>query len=396
MSEGASAEVHERIERSVDSIADEITEVSLYLHGHPELSMQEVESAALLADALDRHGWDVRRGVGGLPTAFLGSSGAGSPTVALLCEYDALPGVGHGCGHNLIAAGGLAAALALRAGAPELPGRVLCIGTPGEEQGGGKIELLRAGVFDEVDAALMFHPSSTTVGYRHATACCPIFFEFHGVSAHAAGSPTQARSALAAVIQLFVGVDSLRQFIPETSRIHGIISHGGQIANVIPDYTRAEFRVRALTTESVEELVERVLAVAEAAAQATGTTVTVTREATYSERKNNHLLAGRVVGHLARLGVEAQEPVLRGGTGSSDIGNVSLVLPAIHPYLKVAPDGTPGHSLQMADAAGSAEAQDVMLKMAKALACAAADILADGDLMRRVRAEFELSEPDLP
>jgi len=314
----------------------------------------------------------------------------------LLCEYDALPGVGHGCGHNLIAAGGLAAALALRAGAPELPGRVLCIGTPGEEQGGGKIELLRAGVFDEVDAALMFHPSSTTVGYRHATACCPIFFEFHGVSAHAAGSPTQARSALAAVIQLFVGVDSLRQFIPETSRIHGIISHGGQIANVIPDYTRAEFRVRALTTESVEELVERVLAVAEAAAQATGTTVTVTREATYSERKNNHLLAGRVVGHLARLGVEAQEPVLRGGTGSSDIGNVSLVLPAIHPYLKVAPDGTPGHSLQMADAAGSAEAQDVMLKMAKALACAAADILADGDLMRRVRAEFELSEPDLP
>jgi amidohydrolase len=343
-----------------------------------------------------RADFDVEEGIGGLPTAFRGTAGSGSPSIAFLCEYDALPGIGHGCGHNLIAAGGLGAALALRRAAPELPGTVACIGTPGEEGPGGKVLLLEAGVFDDVDAALMFHPGDRTMPIRHATANHRLVLEFDGVAAHAAGSPQDGRSALAAMIQFFVGVDSLRQFVPETSRIHGIITHGGEAANVVPAYTRAEFMVRALTTDVAAALTERVEAVATAAATATGTTVRISRGVHFTERKNNHVIAGLVAGHLRRQGVTVEQPVLRGGTGSSDIGNVSLVLPAIHPYLQVMDAGTPSHSLAMTEAVAQPRAQQAMLRMATALACAGADLLADPELFDAVRAEFATRGPDLP
>jgi metal-dependent amidase/aminoacylase/carboxypeptidase family protein len=255
--------------------------------------------------------------------------------------------------------------------------------------------LLEAGAFEGVDAALMFHPGDTTMPIRHATATRRLVLEFDGVAAHSAASAQDGRSALAAMIQFFVGVDSLRQFVPETSRLHGIITHGGEAPNVVPAYTRAEFMVRALTGDVVADLTERVEAVA-AAAAATGTTVRISRGVGYTERKNNHVIAGLVAGHLRRQGVAVKQPVLRGGAGSSDIGNVSLVLPAIHPYLQVMDAGTPTHSLAMTEAVAQPRAQQAMLRMATALACAGADLLADPELFDAVRAEFATRGPDLP
>ena len=392
---GAGAAIHERIAEEIGRLTETLSELSLDLHAHPELALQEKYAASRLTGLL-REDFAVEEGVGGLSTAFRATAGAGSPVVAFLCEYDALPGIGHGCGHNLIAAGGAGAALALRRAAPQLPGTVSCIGTPGEEGAGGKVLLLDAGVFDDVDAALMFHPGDTTMPIRHATATRRLEVEFHGVAAHAAASAHDGRSALAAMIQFFVGVDALRQFVPETSRMHGIITHGGEAPNVVPAYTRAEFMVRALTGDVVADLAERVEAVADAAARATGTTVTITRGVAYAERKNNHVIAGLVAGHLRRQGVAVEQPVLRGGTGSSDIGNVSLVLPAIHPYLQVMDRGTPTHSLAMTEAVARPRAQEAMLRMATALACAGADLLADPEIFAAARAEFATRGPDLP
>jgi metal-dependent amidase/aminoacylase/carboxypeptidase family protein len=216
------------------------------------------------------------------------------------------------------------------------------------------------------------------------------------VATHAAGSPTAGRSALAAVIQLFVSIDSLRQFIPEPARIHGIITDGGQAVNIVPERASAALMVRALTRDGVEDLLARLHSCIQAAALATGTTVDTTVGEVYAERKNNHTIATRVASHLARLGEPMQEPVLRGGTGSSDIGNVSLVLPAIHPYLQIAPEGTPGHSHAMAEAAAGPQAQQRMLHMAEALAATGADLLTDDQLRKAVREEFDTSGPDFP
>ncbi|WP_326825693.1 amidohydrolase [Streptosporangium sp. NBC_01756] len=392
---GASAEIHERIAEEIGRLSDDLIGLSLDLHAHPETAMNEKYAAGRLTEMLHRD-FTVEEGLGGLPTAFRGTAGSGAPVLAFLCEYDALPGIGHGCGHNLIAAGGIGAAIALRRAAPELPGTVSCIGTPGEEGAGGKVLLLEAGAFDGVDAALMFHPGDTTMPIRHATATRQLVLEFHGVAAHAAASAQDGRSALAAVIQFFTGVDALRQFVPESSRLHGIITHGGEAPNVVPAYTRAEFMVRALTGDVVDDLVGRVEAIAAAAAAATGTTVQISRGLGYSERKNNHVIAGLVAGHLRRQGVRVEQPVLRGGTGSSDIGNVSLVLPTVHPYLQVMDSGTPTHSLAMTEAVARPRAQQAMLRMATALACAGADLLADPELFDAVRAEFATRGPDLP
>ncbi|HET6504271.1 MAG TPA: amidohydrolase [Amycolatopsis sp.] len=389
--------VHQRLRDAMAELAPVLTELSADLHAHPELALAEFHAADRLTGLLEKDGFAVERGVAGLPTAFVAGVGQGAPVVAFLCEYDALAGVGHGCGHNLIAAGGVGAALALhRALGEDFTGTVRCIGTPGEEGAGGKITELEAGVFADVDAALMFHPGDRSLPWRHATAAAHLDVTFHGVAAHAAAAPASGRSALSAIVQLFVSIDSLRQFIPETARIHGIITDGGQAVNIVPERTSAALMVRALTQQGVEDLLARVRACADAAAAATGTTSEITIGKVYAERKNNHTIATRVASHLARLGESMREPVLRGGTGSSDIGNVSLVLPAIHPYLQIAPEGTPAHSHAMAEAAAGPQAQQRMLHMAEALAATGADLLTDPALFDTVREEFATAGPDFP
>jgi amidohydrolase len=389
--------VHAAIDKEIAGLAAQLTELSLDLHAHPELAMREHRSAGLLKDWLAGEGFAVQAPVADLDTAFVAEAGSGGPVIAYLLEYDALPEVGHGCGHNLIAAGGLGAAAALRRAFPELPGTLRVIGTPGEEGKGGKVIELDAGVFDDVDAALMFHPGSTTMMIRHATASQPMTVKFHGKSAHAAGSPTEGRSALAAMIQLFTAIDSMRQFLPDLSRVHGVITEGGKAANVIPAYAEGEFQVRAITTEQAMEHVDRVIACAEAAAKATGTTVEIEKHPFYAERKNNRVMAERVGGYLEAQGVAVAEPVLRGGVGSSDIGNVSLKLPAIHPYLGITGGrNVPGHSLEMAAAAAAPDAQDAMLKMGAALAKTGADLFLEPGMLDAAKKEFAERGPDLP
>lgn len=385
------------VSAAMAELAPTLSELSLDIHAHPELALDEYFAADRLAALLQDEGFDVERGVADLPTSFVATAGSGAPVVAFLCEYDALPGVGHGCGHNLIAAGGVGAAVAARRALGEqFTGTIRCIGTPGEEGAGGKIIELDAGVFDDVDAALMFHPGDRTIPWRHATAAVHIDVDFHGVAAHAAGSPTAGRSALAAVIALFNSVDAMRQFIPESARIHGIITDGGQAVNIIPEHASAALMVRDLTQDGVADLLRRVTECAHAAAAATGTTVEIKTGRIYAERKNNHVIATRVAAHLLDLGEPVEEPVLRGGTGSSDIGNVSLVLPAIHPYLGVAERGTPGHSHAMTAAAASPQAQQQMLHMAEAMARTGVELLTEDGLLDAARAEFATSTADFP
>lgn len=389
-------EAHRAIKEKMEEIGPDIRELTEDLFRNPETSLQEQRAADGITRYLAAHGFDIRRPLGGMDTAFQGQQGNGGPIIAYLVEYDALPEIGHACGHPLIAGGGVAAGVALASLGPELPGTVRVIGTPGEEKDGGKIRLLEAGVFHDVDAALMFHPGDRNIMWRHATAVVELTVTFHGVAAHAARSPQQGRNALTAMINFFGMVDGIRPEMAESSRVHGIIRHGGSAANVIPDFTQAEMLARAVTSADTLDLLGRIRACAEAAALATGCTVEFAEGPLYQERKNNHTLATRVGEYLQRQGRTLEAPVLKGGTGSSDIGNVSLVLPAIHPYLQVAPRGTAGHSIAMRDASASSEAFDAMMDMAQALALAGADLMWQSGFLDAVRDEFATSGPDIP
>jgi len=374
-----------------------LRDVALDLHAHPELALQEHHAAEVLGAALEGDGFALERGVAGMPTAFVGRSGSGrgGPRVAVLMEYDALPGVGHACGHNLIAAGGLGAALAARQALGDVPGELMAVGSPAEEAVGGKIIELEAGVFDGVDAALMFHPGTHNWPIRHATACMDVTMRFYGKAAHAAGAQAGI-NALNPVIHTFVGIDGLRQHMPETARIHGIVTNGGQAPNIVPEYAEASFIVRALTMEACEQLWQRVRAIAEAAAAMSGARVEFDCGRIYAERKNNRLLADLYAQHLRATGERVEAATLKGGTGSSDIGNISLRLPTIHPYAAVAEPGVAGHSREMTRAAASERGLTAMLHVAQALAHTAVDLFLDPGLVTQAWEVFRTTGPDLP
>lgn len=371
-----------------------LEQLSLDLHGTPETRFEEHYAVEQLAGRLSAAGFEVDKDVAGLPTAFTAvhRGAADGPTVAVLLEYDALPGLGHGCGHNLIAAGGLTAALAAAAVRPEHPGTLKVIGTPGEEGGGGKILMLERGVFHAVDAAVMFHPSDRSLRARHALAASHLRMTFHGVAAHAAKAPWDGRSAAAAAQLFLTAVDSLRQFVPPTARVHGIIAHGGAAPNVVPDRTEVDIFVREATSAALDALLPRVLAAAEGAALATGTTVEHTETAPrYAERNNNMVMADRLADHADGLGLHLEPPSPANPAGSSDIGNLSVELPVIHPYVQICSRGTPGHSVQMREAARGARAHDAVQTIATALAALVLDLLGDPDLLSAAREEFQAS-----
>lgn len=385
-----------RIQQHAVALRDDFVALSQAIHDHPELAFQEYFASAQLKDWLKRAGFALTSPIAGMETAFVASAGSGAPHIAYLLEYDALPEIGHACGHNLIGAGGALAATLLQHAMPDHPGTVSVIGTPGEEGGGGKIIELEAGVFQGVDAALMFHPGDRTLPWRHSISSAHLRVSFHGKAAHAAKDPQSGRNALAAMIQFFVAVDGLRQHIPEKARIHGIIRHGGAASNVVPDYTEAEMLARDVTRDRALALVDRVTACAQGAALATGTTTSVEQTSpAYAERKNNKLIADRVANYLDQLGVQVEAPSFANPAGSSDLGNVSLELPAIHPYLQIADRGTPSHSIAFRDAAATTRAHDAAWKMAIALAQTGADLLTNPELLREARHEFDTHGADI-
>ncbi|MBI4638018.1 MAG: M20 family metallopeptidase [Candidatus Rokubacteria bacterium] len=378
------------IAQAVDRLADDLEGLSHRIHDNPELGYQETKAAAWLTEFLGSRGFKVERGIAGVETAFRATleTGAG-PTIAIMCEYDALPGIGHACGHNVIAAAGAGAGAALAAVRDRLPnGRIQVIGTPAEEGGGGKVRLLRGGAFQGVDAAMMIHGWDQWVLHQDLLGIVRVGLEFKGKAAHAAADPWEGVNALDAVIQTFNNVSMLRQQVRPDARIHGIITHGGAAPNIIPEFAAATFYVRAARLDYLGDLRTRVVACAEGAAAATGCTLTVTDHDTpYDPMKRNDTLLDVFRSNMARLGV-AESPEVKDRLGSSDVGNVSQVLPTIQPYIRIAPDATPIHSRAFEAAAVGALARDGLLKAAKTMAMTTLDLLAEPGLVRKAQEEF--------
>ena len=382
--------VKDTIVHAVDRLADELEALSRKIHGHPELAYQEEKACAWLAEFLASKGFKVERGVAGVDTAFRATieTGAG-PTIAILCEYDALPGIGHACGHNVIATSGAGAGAALAATKEHLPhGRIQVIGTPAEEGGGGKIKLIKAGVFKDVDCAMMIHGFDRTLLHQDLLGIVRGHFEFTGKAAHASVDPWAGVNALDACIQTFNAVSMLRQQMRPECRIHGIITHGGSAANIIPEYAAATFYVRAPQLHTMWDLYRRVVACAEGAAQATGAGVTVTQpEEVYEPLKRNQALLDLFAANMKTAGLVEGQP-LPDRLGSSDIGNVSQVIPAIQPMIAIAPEGTAIHSRAFAEAAVMPLARAGLVAAAKAMALTTLDLLTDPARVEAAKQEF--------
>lgn len=380
--------IHDDIRHAIDSFKDQAVGLGRQVHAHPELKFQERFAAGLLSNALAGLGLEVERGVGGLETAFRAAAGKPGPTVAILAEYDALPN-GHSCGHNLICTAALSAFAGLAAQRERLPGRVVILGTPAEEGGGGKIILMEKGALAGVDAAMMAHPMDGEFATLPALATCHLKITFIGHAAHAAAAPWAGASALSAVIQTFQSVDAARLHFRDGSRIHGIITNGGQAVNIIPEKTECEFLCRAYTTKYTREIADRVLRCAEAAAATTGTTFTHEVIGGYRNMINNMAMAHRYARHSEALGTQAPDAPPDMPTGSSDMGDVSHTVPAIHPVFRIADPGAGNcHEDRFEKCTDSPRAYDAMIRVAKAMALTVYDLLADPSLLEAARREF--------
>ncbi len=375
----------------VDELGAELSALSRRIHAHPELCFEERQASAWLGECLEQKlGARVERGVGGLPTAFRARVGRGSPKIAILAEYDALPEIGHACGHNLIAGSAVGAFLALAQQASHFEGSVEIIGTPAEEGGGGKIKLLEAGVFQGVDAAMMFHPFDRDILVHPALCSMRIAMSYAGVPAHAAAAPFAGKSALTACMETFRLIDSQRVHFRDGVRVHGIITNGGQAVNVIVEHAASEFTLRATTSAELERVKEIVLRCARGAALAGDVSVSFEEKRGYREMQNNLAMARRFGAALEALGRNARETDARVGAGSTDMGDLSLHLPSIHPYLAICDEGESlCHEHRFADCAQSDRGMSTMLVAAKALARTALDLFEDPKLLAEVRREFE-------
>ena len=386
-------DVKTRVAEAVDRLADDLERLSHRIHANPELAFNEEKAAGWLTEFLEQQGAQIERGVGGLPTAFRATiPGRGSgPTIAIMAEYDALPNIGHACGHNVIATSGAGAGAALAAGLETLPfaGRILVIGTPAEEGGAGKVKLLQAGVFAGVDAAMMIHGRCGTQVWRPTLGIVKVKCEFLGKAAHASSWPWHGVNALNAMIQLFVSLDQMRQQIRPEARVHGVITKGGEQANIIPEHTAAEFYLRAPTKEYCRELLRRFEGCADGAAVATGCTAKVTADPIiHDPLKPNFAMSALFERNLERIDFPVDPDDGQAGFGSTDCGNVSQALPTIHPYIRISPDGVPGHSREFAEWAKSPMARTGLVAAAKALAMTALDLLARPDELRKAKDEF--------
>ena len=382
--------VKEAISQAVDRLGDELEALSHQIHAHPELGYEEVKACAWLADFLDRKGFKVETGVAGVATAFRATieTGAG-PTVAILCEYDALPGIGHACGHNVIATSGAGAGAALAAAKAQLPkGRILVIGTPAEEGGGGKVKLIQGGVFKDVDCAMMIHGFDRTLLHQDLLGIVRVTFEYTGKAAHASVDPWAGVNALDACIQTFNAISMLRQQVRPECRIHGIITSGGAAANIIPEYAAATFYVRAPRIDTMWELHKRVVACAEGAARAAGAGLKVIQHDTvYEPMNSNKVLLDLFAANMKTAGLAEGEPI-PDRLGSSDVGNVSQVIPTIQPMVAIAPLGTAIHSREFADAAVKPLARAGLLAAAKTMAMTTLDLLAEPGLVEKAKEGF--------
>jgi amidohydrolase len=389
-------QVKQRLATEVDRRADVLLDVSHQIHAHPELNFEEHFAHDLLSSVLEAEGLDVSRGVHGIATAFEARGGSDGPLIAVLCEYDALPGVGHACGHNVIAAAGLGAGLAAAALAGELGGRVVVMGTPAEEGGGGKLRLIDGGAFEGVDAALMVHPAEADLMAMNVIAVDQAVVRYHGEAAHAAAFPQKGRNALDACVLGYLNVAALRQHIGTGERIHGTITHGGDKPNIVPQYAESEWMVRSPTVRTLGRLKQRFVPCLEAGAQAAGCTLEIEWTGPmYSDMVDNRAIGERYRANATMLGRMVKDPdaELR-VVGSTDMGNVSYLVPSIHPMIQVAPPGVPIHTPAFAGYAGGAEGDRAVIDGAKALAWTLADLWLDSALRVAAQEEWEAALHD--
>lgn len=383
-----------RVSGEVEALAADLYAISEFLHQNPETAFQEFKACEFLGRFLKERGFEVESPVGGVKTAFLARPAGRAkarPTVALLAEYDALPGVGHGCGHNLIAAASVGAALALSRHLDRLPGGLAVVGTPAEEGGGGKILLAEAGVFAEMDMAMMCHPSRLNLPGEDMLGRTKFKVEFFGKAAHASVSPDRGINALDALVATYNHISALRQGLRSDARIHGIITNGGEAPNVIPEYTSGLFYIRAATRDYRQELFQRVEKCIEGAALATGAKFKIeVLQPTFEPMKRNLPLEEAVKANMGALGISVDPD--DGRRGSSDIGNLSQVLPAIHPSLAIVDPDIPGHSQAFAEATMNPRGRKALLNAAKLLALTAYDFLKSAELRSRVGEAFQREE----
>ena len=393
-------ELKRLVQEAVDGQRERLYAISRWLYENPELGSEEFKAAELLTDELEGHGFTVERGLLGMPTAFCASykGKEEGPRIAIVAEYDALPGVGHGCGHNLISASAVGAGIAVIKVIGELDGEVLVVGTPAEEghgpSAGSKVIMAESGFWDEVDTAIMLHPSVRWCVGSRSLSIWSVKMEFEGRTSHAAASPQHGVNALNAATLAYMATHMLRQEARRDANlvIHGIISEGGLASNVIPDRAVCDFGVRSSDDDYLELMVEKVARCAEGAALATGAKVTVTKTKLYSGKKINEPLVELLWNNYRMQGVDLidwKESITGMPMASTDFGDVSQRTPAAGSSIKIAEEGTPGHSREMADASVTPEGLEAMIIGAKALAMTVIDLLADPESMKRVREYFD-------
>lgn len=383
----------EKIIQAVDKRKDTWFRISQAIGHKPELGNEEYFAQKTLGDALIFEGFEVTYGVADTPTSFAAVYNSGKPggKIGFMSEYDALPDIGHACGHNLIGTQSVAAAVALKDAADQFGGAVYVFGTPAEETSGAKVTMANAGLFDELDAAMMAHPASDYVKSGTSLAMDAIELRFYGKTAHAAAAPDQGINALDAVIQTFNGINALRQHTPDHARIHGIIPEGGTAANVVPDYAVARFYVRAATRKDSDVLADKLMRVAKGAALATGARLESSNyEYSYDQMATNEPLSDLFTNALYQLGIPKNDMITeKDGSGSIDMGNVSLRCPAIHPYVRISDTPVNGHTHEFREASLSQRGFDGMMIGAKALALTGFELLTNPDARQKVKTAFQ-------
>ncbi|TDT61012.1 M20 family metallopeptidase [Fonticella tunisiensis] len=389
-------DLRERIIFEIDNNREKYIDISHSIHDNPEIGNEEVFASNLLKETLEREGFQVEGGVAGHATAFIArkkSTSKGGPTIGFLAEYDALPGLGHACGHNIIGAASTAAAIALSRILEETGGEVVVLGTPAEEggpNGSAKASFVRHNLLEGIDACMMVHPSNESTLTGNSLAVDPLDFEFIGKPAHASACPEEGINALDAVIQLFNGINALRQHVTPDVRIHGIITHGGDAPNIVPEYAKARFFIRAATREKLNEVTNRVKNIAQGAALATGAKVNIIA----FQNQVDNLLPVRKFDEIFKenielLGSTIDFPNDKKGIGSTDAGNISQVVPTIHPHIKIGPSTLVGHTVEFCQAARSKEADEALILSSKALALTGLTLLTDVEKLREIKEEFE-------
>ena len=382
-------ELKDSVIAEIEAHRQQLRDLSLKIHSNPELGFQEVKAAAWLTQYLEENGFSLERGICELPTAFRGSYGQGKPAIAILAEYDALPELGHACGHNLIAGCAVGAAVAAKPAIDQLGGSLLVIGTPAEELYGGKVIMAERGAFDKVDIAMMMHPGVHDTATTQALACLTLEVEFWGKAAHAATRPETGINALEAMLQSFAAINSLRQHIKDKARIHGIITDGGEAANIVPAHSAGNFLVRAEDDTYLEELKEKVLNCFIGAATATGARLEYQwANVYYAPMLNNPTLARLFSQNMESLGRNMPLSNPNKGFGSTDMGNVSQLVPGIHPTVAIAPVEVSSHSPEFAKAAASEDGIQGMIDAAKALAMTVVDLVASAEIVTKIKQEF--------